>query len=839
MAGGSQGFSLSQGAFIGSYRVIEPIGRNALGEKYLVRSSKTRRNCMLTIVDSALSGREGLLGDLEALAGMENPAIARIDMPEQDRGLTLVPAEFVEGIGGGQVTLADELDKKGGALSEDTADPLLRSLISALGYAHAYQGAGICHGSLTPQAIAMTKQGHPRILDFGFSALAGEATVAGDLQALGRVMAAVTGGKGRWQARVAGCAGAGTPAGYAEARDVLAAMDQAEQKRGRMGMGALLAILVVVAAAVGIGFAVVVKSRGPKGKEQVAGEQAETSPKKAVDSAKINQNLAAAEQAWAKAKPDLARSFLKKVLADDPANSRALKLVGDLDTEAGMAKVGVVKDKADRAWGRARQLDAVPSFAPQLAQLGTQYKSAGSAFSGMDFDTAEKRYRSFVKAAEALLALDDTRKAALKLKDEVEDAYDRAQDEEAAKYAKADWEFGLKQREAGKIAMQAADFPAARQARQEALVALKNAARRATGLAQVELAKKGYDLENDYADEDLLAAVPKAQRDRVTRLAARAGDLCRKEQFEESAESWQKAALELDLALKEAAKKAGDQAPTIAAAKGERSHGELAMNGDLEKGRGGQPEGWSTLDGLTAKWSTKGKPGRCLAFDTGVLQVDKARYLKEIGQAEKLGKNATLTEGVVDANAGENFKRSKGGQYATVGAHEGVWAFATPIPVAPGDEYFVVEVDCLGPAKSTPLFYPQVFVRGFQKFDPKRDAGRSSWFHVPHQGGPAFSEQFGSDDQRRRARLGDYLMVYRHSLVCRNKGPNIWEHYQMAFEMPKEKRFRPDVLLLKAYAMWPLGVYRFDNLRLRSVDKAEFDEVKKNRHSIKGFMPTE
>ena len=168
MAGSSQGFSLSQGAFIGSYRVIDPIGRNALGEKYLVRSSRTRRNCTLTIVDSALAEREGLREDLEALAGMESPAIARIDMPEQDRGLTLIPAEFVEGIGGGQVTLADELGKQGGALSEDTADPLLRSLISALSYAHAYQGAGICHGSLSPQTIAMTKQGHPRILDFGF-----------------------------------------------------------------------------------------------------------------------------------------------------------------------------------------------------------------------------------------------------------------------------------------------------------------------------------------------------------------------------------------------------------------------------------------------------------------------------------------------------------------------------------------------------------------------------------------------------------------------------------------------------------------------------------------------
>ncbi len=835
MAAGSQGSSLAQGAFIGKYRVLEPMGRNALGERYLVRNNQTRRNGVLTVVDPA-QARPGLAEELHALAGLENPAIARIDPPEEDRGLLLIPTEFVEGIGGKQVTLADEVAKGGGKLSDELVEPLLRSLAGALGYAHSFQGRGICHGSLSPQTIALTKQGHPRILDFGFSALAGEGSVAGDLQALGRVMAALTGGKGRWQSLVERCRAAGTPAGFAGVRDLLAGFDQVEESRGRRGLAALVVILLVVAVGIGAGVAFLLKGGKGKAPETVAAAPAAPAVSPA-DQAQIETNLAAAERAIAKAQPDLARRFLDKVLAVDPNNARATKLVGDLDTMEGMARVGAVKEKADRIWGKARQLDAVPSFAPQLAALGDQYKQAVAAYTGMDFAGAESRYGAFVEAAQALLDLDAVRQTALRLKTEVEDAYDDAEDQRATTFAKADWELGLAKREAGKQAFEAADYPAAKTAREAALAAFKDAARRAAGRAKVALAKKGYDMVNDYADADLLAMVPKDRRDRLARLVTDAGTQEQQEKFAESAASWEQARSELDATLKEAAKEAGEKAPTIAA-RGERSQGELVTNGKLETGKDSQPEGWSVLDGLTAKWSKQGHPGRCLELDTSVLQVDKERFLKEIGEAE-LGKNQSLTRAPAKAGAADGFERSKGGQYETVGAHEGVWAFAQPVAVAPGDQYFVVEVDCLGPAKSTPLFYPQVFIRGFQKFDPKKDAGRSSWFHVPHPGGPAFSEQFGTDDQRRMARLGDYIMVYRHSLVCRNQAANIWEHYRMAFKLPDEARFRPEVLLLKAYAMWPLGVYRFDNLTLRSVEEAEFNEISKDRHSIEGFMPTE
>ncbi len=244
----------------------------------------------------------------------------------------------------------------------------------------------------------------------------------------------------------------------------------------------------------------------------------------------------------------------------------------------------------------------------------------------------------------------------------------------------------------------------------------------------------------------------------------------------------------------------------------------IVVNGDCEKGTGAQAEGWSKLDGLTTHWDKNGHPGRCLRFDTTVLKVDKAKF----EQAEKEAKAAP---------AG----RSSGGQYDTVGAHEGVWAFAQPIAIQPDDQYFVISADVKSPARSTALFYPQVFIRGYQRFDAARDSAASSYFHVPHAGGPAYGEMFGAE--QRAATDGDYLMVYRHSLVCR--APDLeWHSFQMAVKLPTMKKYRPDVILLKPYAMWPLGSYLFDNVSFRRVDQAEYDRVKKLGHSIEGFMPT-
>ena len=143
----------------------------------------------------------------------------------------------------------------------------------------------------------------------------------------------------------------------------------------------------------------------------------------------------------------------------------------------------------------------------------------------------------------------------------------------------------------------------------------------------------------------------------------------------------------------------------------------LVRNGSLNKGHDGQPDHWSPLDGLTAKWVPADK-GHCLQFDTSVQQKDK-RELKETGKLAA---------------------RSQGDKYATVGAHEGCWAFSSPIDLKPDDRYFILEVDVRGP-KAEAL----ILIRGFQKVTAEMAGQNNSFFQVPHPGGSAYSEQFGSE----------------------------------------------------------------------------------------------
>jgi len=245
----------------------------------------------------------------------------------------------------------------------------------------------------------------------------------------------------------------------------------------------------------------------------------------------------------------------------------------------------------------------------------------------------------------------------------------------------------------------------------------------------------------------------------------------------------------------------------------------LIRNGDFEAGGAGQAKDWSKFDGLTQFWQNHGgNPGACLRLDTSALQVDKKKL--EVEGAAAAGKG-----------------RGRGGQYDTVGAHEGAWAFSQPVQLQASDQYFILEADVNGPAKSSVLFRPLVFIRGYKKYDPQKDAGTSTWFQTPLADGPAYSEQFGKE--QRAAKDGDFLMVYRSTLFCRLPEPGKWFHFELGFQLPPTVASRPEVLLLKPYAFWPLGSYYFDNIILRRATKAEFQAAQERGHSIKGFMPTE
>lgn len=240
----------------------------------------------------------------------------------------------------------------------------------------------------------------------------------------------------------------------------------------------------------------------------------------------------------------------------------------------------------------------------------------------------------------------------------------------------------------------------------------------------------------------------------------------------------------------------------------------LVPDSGFEKGKGRNPDHWSCIDGITAMWGTEGNPGRCLTFDTGVLQKDKKLFKTD----EKAYKGP-----------------GKGGQYDTVGAHEGVWAYSEPIDLKKGDKYFIITCDVKSPFKATELCYPMILIRGFNRISAE-DAGKdSSWFHTYHKDGPAYSEMFGPDKLYRKSKEGDYLMVYRHTLACRTIKLNEWQHFEMGFKLPSVPKFYPERLLLKPYAFWPSGVYHFDNITLRRATAEEVKRVNDARQSIRAI----
>ena len=242
---------------------------------------------------------------------------------------------------------------------------------------------------------------------------------------------------------------------------------------------------------------------------------------------------------------------------------------------------------------------------------------------------------------------------------------------------------------------------------------------------------------------------------------------------------------------------------------------ELIVNGDLEAGKGRTPKGWSKFDGITQKWDTEGNPGKCLLLDTSVLQKDKKEFIAD-EEAFKAKKT-----------------KNKGGQYAVVGAHEGAWAYCAPIDVSPKDSWFILSCDVMAPGKSDEIMYPQILVRGFVPITETSDNDSAVWYHHhfgPEEGG--YEDMFGSKDLIRKPRVGDWKMVYRFSMACHTPVPNTFRHYEVAFNISKMKRFRPTRLLIKPYAYWPAGIYRFDNISLRRCTAEEAKAVNDNRPSI-------
>lgn len=151
------------GAIIGSYRLIEPIGRGGMGEVYRAEHVRLGSQAAIKMLLRGLAGQPEFLArfDQEArsTASLQHPHILEVlDYGDWD-GIPYLVMPYLPG-----GTLRDRLGR--GPLPRGEAIRFLDALADALDYAH---GQGIVHRDVKPANILLDMRGRPRLSDFGIA----------------------------------------------------------------------------------------------------------------------------------------------------------------------------------------------------------------------------------------------------------------------------------------------------------------------------------------------------------------------------------------------------------------------------------------------------------------------------------------------------------------------------------------------------------------------------------------------------------------------------------------------------------------------------------------------
>ncbi|HXT63507.1 MAG TPA: protein kinase [Pyrinomonadaceae bacterium] len=157
--------SLAAGTKLGRYEIRSKLGEGGMGEVYLAEDSQLRRRVALKILPVDLASNQDrmrrFIQEAQAAAALNHPNIATIHEIGESDGVNFIAMEFIDGC-----TLHKLIHGKPTEMSK-----LLRYLQHvAEGLAKAH-GAGIVHRDLKPDNIMITREGHPKILDFGLAKL--------------------------------------------------------------------------------------------------------------------------------------------------------------------------------------------------------------------------------------------------------------------------------------------------------------------------------------------------------------------------------------------------------------------------------------------------------------------------------------------------------------------------------------------------------------------------------------------------------------------------------------------------------------------------------------------
>ena len=157
--------AIETGTRLGSYEIVEPIGRGSMGEVYRAKDLKLGRQVALKALLPEFASDDDRLRRFEqearAASALNHPNIVQIYDIGEDNGTHYIVMELIEG------TNLRELLRRA-PFANDKLLELAQQMAAGLAKAH---DAGIVHRDLKPENMMVTLDGFLKILDFGLAKL--------------------------------------------------------------------------------------------------------------------------------------------------------------------------------------------------------------------------------------------------------------------------------------------------------------------------------------------------------------------------------------------------------------------------------------------------------------------------------------------------------------------------------------------------------------------------------------------------------------------------------------------------------------------------------------------
>jgi eukaryotic-like serine/threonine-protein kinase len=157
--------TLAAGTHLGRYEIRSKLGAGGMGEVFLAHDAMLDRKVALKILPADLASNQNRMRrftqEAKAAAALNHPNIAHIYEIGEHEGMHFIAMEYVDGS-----TLREAIHRE--RIGIPKLLRCLQQVAEGLTKAHA---AGIVHRDLKPDNVMITRDGYPKILDFGLAKL--------------------------------------------------------------------------------------------------------------------------------------------------------------------------------------------------------------------------------------------------------------------------------------------------------------------------------------------------------------------------------------------------------------------------------------------------------------------------------------------------------------------------------------------------------------------------------------------------------------------------------------------------------------------------------------------